>query len=67
MSPLPSRTDRPTTAEFRTSVMTRNANGLPRTLRLVKTPAQQAAYRRLAVTILSLDVASLAVSLRRAA
>ena len=65
MSPLPSRSnDQP---EWRTAVMTRNANGQPRTLRVVKSPAQQAAYRRLAVTILGLDVASLAVSLRRAA
>jgi hypothetical protein len=66
MSPLPSRADRQT-IEFRTAVMTRNANGQPRTLRVVRTPAQRAAYRRLAATILGLDVASLAISLRRGA
>ncbi|MBV9132711.1 MAG: hypothetical protein JO318_08425, partial [Chloroflexi bacterium] len=39
-------------------------NGQPRTYRLAPTPAQNAAYRRLAVSILGLDVASLAGELR---
>ena len=68
MSPVRSRVARQ--AEWRSSVLTRHANGQPRTLRLVRTPAQDAAYRRLAITILGLDVATLAVQLtgqRRAA
>lgn len=61
MSPRRSATAR---QDWRTDVMTRHSNGQPRTLRLVRNPAQQAAYRRLAVTILGLDVAGLALSLR---
>ena len=61
MSPRRSGTAR---QDWRTDVMTRHANGQPRTLRLVRHPPQQAAYRRLAVTILGLDVAGLAVQLR---
>ena len=51
----------------RTDVMTRHANGQPRTLRLVRNPAQQASYRRLAITTLGLDVAGLALQLRNRA
>ena len=48
------------------SVVTRDANGQPRTYRLSPQPAQQAAYRRLASAILGLDVATLADELRTA-
>jgi hypothetical protein len=48
------------------SVVARGSNGQPRTYRLAATNAQQAAYRRLAVAILHLDVASLADELRHA-
>jgi hypothetical protein len=65
MSPI--TTPRARTTEWRTDVMTRTAYGQPRTLRLVRNPAQQAAYRRLAVAILGLDVAHLATQLRRSA
>ena len=61
MSPARSRIARQ--ADFRTTVMTRHANGQPRTIRLVRNPGQDAAYRRLAITILGLDVANLAVQL----
>jgi hypothetical protein len=44
-------------------VIARAANGQPRTYRLAAT--RQAAYRRLAVAILHLDVASLAHELRQ--
>ena len=47
-------------------VIARGANGQPRTYRLSPRPAQQAAYRRLALAILGLDVASLADDLRAA-
>ena len=47
-------------------VIARGANGLPRTYRRTPANAQQAAYRRLAVAILHLDVATLANELRRA-
>jgi hypothetical protein len=40
------------------------ANGQPRTYRLEPANARQAAYRRLAVAILGLDVATLAHQLR---
>ncbi len=46
------------------SVIARGANGQPRTYRLAA--ARRAAYRRLAVAILHLDVASLADELRHA-
>jgi hypothetical protein len=49
--------------DWRAAVITRHANGQPRTLRLVRTPAQDAAYRRLALTIMGLDVAGLAARL----
>ena len=46
------------------SVVARGANGQPRTYRLSPRPAQQAAYRRLALAILGLDVATLTDELR---
>ena len=51
------------------SIVARSANGQPRTYRLDRlppTPARQAAYRRLAVAILGLDVRQLADELRAA-
>ena len=48
------------------SIIARSANGQPRTYRLSPKPAQQAAYRRLALAILGLDVATLADELRAA-
>jgi hypothetical protein len=50
----------------RLSVVSRDAHGQARTYRLAHTPAQHAAYRRLAVAILGLDVATLAAELRGA-
>jgi hypothetical protein len=47
-------------------VVDQGPNGQPRTSRLSPEPAQQAAYRRLALAILGLDVASLAHELRTA-
>jgi hypothetical protein len=44
----------------------RASNGQPRTYRLAPSPTQESAYRRLAATILSLDVATLADQLRSA-
>ncbi len=56
-----------TTTPARTrNVVASDAHGQPRTYRLAPDPAQQAAYRRLAVAILGLDVASLASELRPA-
>lgn len=48
------------------NIVARDSVGQPRTYRLVGDPAQQAAYRRLAVAILGLDVATLASELRPA-
>jgi hypothetical protein len=48
------------------SIIARGANGQPRTYRLSPKPAQQAAYRRLALAILGLGVATLADELRAA-
>ena len=48
------------------TIVARGANGQPRTYRLSPKPAQQAAYRRLALAILGLDVSSLADELRAA-
>lgn len=48
------------------SVLARGSNGQPRTYRLAPSPAQASAYRRLAVAILGLDVATLADHLRSA-
>ena len=45
-------------------VVASSANGQPRTLRVVPSESQHAAYRRLAMAILSLDVATLARELR---
>jgi hypothetical protein len=47
----------------RLRVVGRQANGLPRTYRL-QHASKSAAYRRLAVAILGLDVATLAAELR---
>jgi hypothetical protein len=47
-------------------VIAHEANGQPRTYRLAPRPAQQAAYRRLAIAILGLDVSHLAAELRAA-
>ena len=48
------------------TVIARDASGQPRTFRLVPTTNQHTAYRRLAVAIVRLDVASLAAELRSA-
>ena len=45
-------------------VVARGANGQPRTYRLATSSAQNNAYRRLALAILRLDVATLADQLR---
>ena len=47
-------------------VIGRQLNGQPRTYRLEPSPAQQAAYRRLAIAILGLDLVRLASHLRAA-
>jgi len=62
MSAEPIATTRTTTARTR-HVVASDAHGQPRTYRLAPHPAQQAAYRRLAVAILGLDVATLASEL----
>ncbi len=48
------------------AVVAREAYGQPRTYRLVPRPAQQAAYRRLALAILGLNVQHLGATLRAA-
>jgi hypothetical protein len=48
------------------SVIARAANGQPRTYRLAPSSSPHAAYRRLALAILTLDVATLADQLRSA-
>ena len=53
-----------TTAARPRRVIAREANGQPRTYRLAPRPAQQAAYRRLAIAILGLDVTHLTSELR---
>jgi hypothetical protein len=53
-------------SEHRLRVVARGANGQPRTYRLATSSVQNTAYRRLAVAILGLDVATLAVELRSA-
>ncbi len=47
-------------------VVARGANGQPRTYRLATSSTQNTAYRRLALAILGLDVATLADELRSA-
>jgi len=47
-------------------VVARGANGQPRTYRLATSSTQNIAYRRLALAILGLDVATLADELRSA-
>jgi hypothetical protein len=54
---------RSTTSRTR-SIVARDAYGQPRTYRLAPTGSQPAAYRCLALTILGLDVPSLAAQLR---
>jgi hypothetical protein len=50
--------------EQRLRVVARAANGQPRTYRLATSSTQTTAYRRLALAILGLDVATLADQLR---
>ena len=52
--------------EHRLRVVARGANGQPRTYRLATSSTQNTAYRRLALAILRLDVATLADQLRTA-
>jgi hypothetical protein len=52
--------------QHRLRVVARGANGQPRTYRLATSSTQNTAYRRLAVAILGLDVATLTVELRSA-
>ena len=52
--------------QHRLRVVARGANGQPRTYRLATSSAQNTAYRRLALAILRLDVATLADQLRTA-
>jgi len=57
----------PAPARLRTrSILARAPNGQPRTYRLAPRQDQSAAYRRLALAILGLDVATLAHELRAA-
>ena len=56
---------RSTTSRTR-SIVARDAYGQPRTYRLAPSGSQPAAYRRLALTILGLDVPTLAAQLRSA-
>jgi hypothetical protein len=56
----------PSTLARTRSVLARDAYGQPRTYRLAPHAAQHAAYRRLAVAILGLDVATLAQELHPA-
>jgi hypothetical protein len=53
-------------SQQRLRVVTRGANGQPRTYRLATSSTQTIAYRRLALSILGLDVATLAAELRSA-
>jgi len=50
--------------QHRLRVVARGANGQPRTYRLATSSTQNTAYRRLALAILGLDVATLADELR---
>jgi hypothetical protein len=52
--------------QHRLRVVARGANGQPRTYRLATSSTQNTAYRRLALAILGLDVATLADELRSA-
>jgi hypothetical protein len=56
---------RPSTSRIR-NVVARGANGQPRTFRLEPASSQLAAYRRLALALVGLDVATLAAKLRSA-
>lgn len=55
---------RPVGTQHRLQEVARGANGHPRTYRLGPSSVQNAAYRRLALAILGLDVATLADELR---
>jgi hypothetical protein len=57
---------RPDSASRTRRVIAYDANGQPRTYRLAPSGSQPAAYRRLALTILGLDVPTLAAKLRSA-
>ena len=57
---------RPQSSTPRLRVVAREHSGQPRTYRLAPTHAQRAAYRRLAVAIMGLDVATLAAQLHAA-
>jgi hypothetical protein len=57
---------RPESASRARRVIAYDPNGQPRTYRLAPTGSQPAAYRRLALTILGLDVPTLAAQLRSA-
>ena len=59
----PTMSPRKATARAR-SIVACDAHGQPRTYRLGPTGSRPAAYRRLALTILGLDVANLAQQLR---
>jgi hypothetical protein len=50
----------------RLTVVGRTSNGQPRSYRLSRPQSREAAYRRLAVAILGVDVKTLAVMLRSA-
>ena len=52
--------------QHRMRVVARGANGQPRTYRLATSSTQNIAYRRLALAILGVDVATLADKLRSA-
>jgi hypothetical protein len=61
------RVDQPCSSRPRfRSVVAGGTNSQPRTYRLVSPPAQLVAYRRLALTILGLDVGHLVAELRAA-
>ena len=65
--PYPQRSADPRFAgQHRLRVVARGANGQPRTYRLATSSLQSTAYRRLALAILGLDVATLADELRLA-
>jgi hypothetical protein len=57
---------RPDSASRTRRVIAYDANGQPRTYRLAPSGSQPAAYRRLALTMLGLDVPTLAAKLRSA-
>lgn len=56
----------PSTTSRTRRIVAYDANGQPRTYRLAPSGSQPAAYRRLALTMLGLDVPTLAAKLRSA-